>query len=191
MKKLQREDCVPQRYLDRVKAFGNTKEDNERWRQERRLAFPRQHQQEVAVVNPLAALFAAYASDEEEEGMGGMGGKEEEEGNEGKVGQVEDEHEIDIDDDDMADEQQQLPSSPTKKPCRFFAKNGKCKFGAECTFAHQPSTATQTAKKKMKPTGVPPRFSKTSLLEKLFVKETQQEHQVLLECFHFLLARGT
>ena len=60
-KKRTGDDYVPETYFDRVRSFGSTPEEIERWKAERRRMFPRSSK------GSLGKLFAAYASEEEEQ----------------------------------------------------------------------------------------------------------------------------
>lgn len=133
------DDYVPENYLQLIRSLGNTQEDVERWRAERRLKFPRQqrasndnsnvlvhHQQEHASSSSmgLSALFAAYDTDEEETATTETTKNAASDVSVSKVV-----------------EQNLTKHEEKPKICVYFSRNGRCKYGEKCRNKHVETSA--------------------------------------------------
>lgn len=143
------DDFIPETYLTKVRSIGNTPEDIAQWREERRRRFPRSErtampEQPAAQVNALSAHFAAYASDDDEEEEERREADMQSEQQERTMG-IQTEHTSILTSSisERAAEEKEPASSSSldRKPCTHFARFGRCKFGARCRFAHEPSSA--------------------------------------------------
>lgn len=71
------------------------------------------------------------------------------------------------------------PSDERKRPCRFFARNGKCRNGDQCSFSHDIANTPKQPDRRE-------RRAPETLLQKLLQKDVRRENLLALQLLEYI-----
>lgn len=177
---------------------GNRPEDIQRWIEDRKKRFPRQHvaknetkenKDDVVRVEKetetqgMTSLLAGYGS------SGSESGDEEEINSEKKIAASDNASTpVPQQAEKTASISTQVESVPRgNRPCRYFMRNGSCLNGDACRFSHETSPqpfATSTGAKKRKRGG---HTTSDTLLRKLLASDMEREASLTMQLLQFIV----